>query len=158
MIEIEHLINERLITLDLKATSKETAIAELAEILFREKKLKSLFGFMDAVAERESTMSTYCGSDVAIPHAKSMFVKEAAFAFGRASGFSWGEEDENVNFVFMLAIPEIFPDDSLESVHIDLMASIAELALEEDIRNKWAAAKTTYDILETFKAVLVNKS
>jgi mannitol/fructose-specific phosphotransferase system IIA component (Ntr-type) len=154
-MEIENLINEDLITLDLKANSKSAAIAELAEMLFRERKLKSLFGFMDDVAERENEMSTYCGCDIAIPHARSIFVKEVACAFGRTNGFSWEEDNENVNFVFMLAIPEMLSDNSLDFIHIELMSSIAELALEKDIRNKWAAAKTKYDIMETFKEALV---
>jgi len=157
MIRIDNIINERLISLDLKADSKKSAIAELAEMLFRDGKIKSLKNFIISVSERESAMSTYCGSDIAIPHAKSLFVQEASFAFGRSQGFSWGKNDGNVNFVFLLAIPEIISADPSESVHIGLISSIAELALEKDIREKWIAAKTKGDILETFGYALTNK-
>jgi PTS system fructose-specific IIC component len=157
MIGIEHMINEKLITLDLEATTKKEAIIELARLLFHENKLTSLIGFIDAVDERENAMSTYCGYDVAFPHAKSSLVKKATFAFGRTTGFSWGEEDGNVNFVFLLAIPESSSNNSLDSDHIGLISSIAELALEKEMRDKWAEAKTTYDVLETFKSALTNK-
>jgi len=154
MIEIEHIVNENLITLDLKANSKDGAVMELAAMLFRENKLGSLFGFMDAVSERERTMSTYCGFGIAIPHAKSIFVKEAGFAFGRTSGFPWEEGEENVHFIFMLAIPDQDPD----AVQMDILSSIAELALEKKIRDKWLHAKTKHDILETFKEALATKT
>lgn len=153
-IELECILNERLITLDLNASSKEGAIMELATLLFHENKLKSVLGFADAVMEREHTMSTYCGFGIAIPHAKSLLVKEAGIAFGRTPGFTW-EEEEQVNFVFMLAIPDLTTSDA--SVHLGLLSSIAELALEEDIRKKWASAKTKFDILETFKEGLATK-
>lgn len=151
MIEIEHIINERLITLDLNASSKEGAIVELTTLLFREHKLKSLIGFVDAVIERENTMSTYCGSGIAIPHAKSLLVKEPGIAFGRTAGFKWEDDNEHVNFIFMLALPGMSSGNSLDAVHMGLISSIAELALEADIRNRWSLAKTKYDILETFK-------
>lgn len=157
MTGIENSINEQLITLELEATTKKEAIIELGRMLFREKKLRSLIGFLDAVEEREQVMSTYCGYNIAFPHAKSALVKEPAFAFGRTSGFSWGEEDGNVNFVFLLAIPEEFSDNAFDPVHISFISSIAELALEKEMRDKWSAAKTKFEILETFKDALVNK-
>lgn len=156
MTGVENIINEHLVTLDLKANSREGAIMELAMMLFRENKLISLFGFIDAVTGRENTLSTYCGSEVAIPHAQSIFVKEAGIAFGRTTGFSWEEEDETVSFIFLLALPEA--DDSFDAVHMGVISSIAELALEKDIRDKWAVAKTKEDILETFKEAFVTKT
>src|SRR5688572_7719020 len=146
---INDIINEPLIALDLQGDSKKSIIIELAGMLFGAGKLKSLTGFIDSVIERENVMSTYCGSDVAIPHAQSLFVRQASFAFGRTKDFLWGKDDGNVNFVFLLAIPEIMSESPSESFHIALMSSIAELALEKDIRNKWAAAETKKDIIET---------
>ena len=157
MIKTEDIISEHLITLDLKANSKKSAIAELAWMLFCAGKLRYFTGFIDSVNERENALSTYCGSGIAIPHAKSLFVKEASFAFGRTCGFPWEKKEGNVNFIFLLAIPEVLSGNPSESDHIYLLSSIAELALEKNIRDKWAAAKTKRDIIETFTSILTDK-
>ncbi|RPH33970.1 MAG: PTS sugar transporter subunit IIA [Bacteroidales bacterium] len=150
----DKFFNEKFITLNLKAKTKEQAINELAEMLYSGGKIKSVNGFIKSVIERENTVSTYCGSDIAIPHAASRYVIDAAFAFGRSNGFSWGEGDGNVNYIFLLAIPEVKGGDQSKSAHIAMMSSIAELALEEDVRQKWAIANTVEEILETFNSVL----
>lgn len=146
----DKIINENLISLNLEVESKAKAIEKLADMLFAEKVISSVSGFIESVNNRETTMSTYCGFDVAIPHAVSEFVIKPAFAFGRVDSFSWGKEDGPVEFIFLLAIPVQNDADTGSKSHIDMMSSIAELALEENVRNKWAGAKSKDEILKSF--------
>lgn len=144
------IINNELIRLDLDFKSKDDIIKELCSILYAEQKISSIDGFIKDIQHRESIMSTFCGFDVAIPHAVSEFVKEPAFAFARTKTFSWSEDDEIVKYVFLLAIPAHQEANSDAKSHIDIMSSIAQLALDEKVREVWAAANTKEAILKSF--------
>ena len=136
------------VILDLKAKKKEEAIEELAQVLFESGKINDKDLYIADILNREKILSTYCGSNIAIPHSVSSVVDEASFAFGRSKGLTWDEDDDLVNFVIILAIPEL--KEGEDTVHIEMMSAIAELALDDDIRSQWEKAKTTEEILATF--------
>jgi len=136
------------VILDLKAKNKKEAIEELAQLLFDNEKINDKSLYITDILKREKILSTYCGSNIAIPHSISSVVKEASFAFGRSKGLTWDEGDDLVNFVIMLAIPEL--KEGEDTVHIELMSAIAELALDDKIRSKWVSAQTAEDIIATF--------
>jgi fructose-specific phosphotransferase system IIA component len=136
------------VILDLKAKNKEEAIDELAQILFDSGKIDDKKGYLTDILKREKILSTYCGSNIAIPHSVSSVVNEASFAFGRSTGLTWDEDDDLVNFVIILAIPELKEGES--TVHIEMMSAIAELALDDDIRSQWEKANTIQEIISTF--------
>ena len=136
------------VCLDLKATNKQDAIRELASLLFESGRVSDLEKFIADIKAREAIMSTYCGYHLAIPHSESEVVKEASFAFGRSTGLEWDEGDDLVNFIIILAIPKAKENE--ENVHVDLMSSIALLALEDEVRAVWKKAETTEQILQTF--------
>lgn len=136
------------VILDLKAKNKEEAIDELAHILHKAGKINDKNGYVSDIMNREKILSTYCGSNIAIPHSVSEVVNEASFAFGRSQGLIWDEDDDLVNYVIILAIPKL--KEGEDTVHIEMMSAIAELALNEAIREQWAKAKTAEDIVATF--------
>lgn len=137
------------VILEMKARNKQEAIYELAELLLQNGKISDKDIYTKDILSREENMSTYCGYGVAIPHSVSSVVNEAAFAFGRSSGMVWDENDEPVHFVMLLAIPQL--KEGEDSVHIEMMSSIATLALEDEIRITWSQAKTIDEIIDTFK-------
>ena len=137
------------VILELKATNKKEAIDELSQLLFERGKISDRKVYVDDILSREETMSTYCGYGVAIPHSVSPVVNEAAFAFGRSSGIVWDEDDEPVKFIILLAIPKL--KEGEDSIHIEMMSSIATLALEDEIREIWASATSISEIIDTFK-------
>lgn len=136
------------VILDLKAQTKEEAINELAQVLFDSGKIHDKKDFVTDIMTREKILSTYCGNNIAIPHSVSPVVGEASFAFGRSAGLTWDEGDDLVNFILILAIPELKENE--DSVHIEMMSAIAELALDDDIRLQWEKANTTEEIISTF--------
>jgi len=106
MQRINDVISPELIKLSLNGKNKVEVIEELTDLLFRNK-LTSRADYIAMVYKRESTLSTYCGYEVAIPHAISSAVKTPAVCFGRSEGFNWDHQsDEWVRFVFLFAIPE----------------------------------------------------
>jgi mannitol/fructose-specific phosphotransferase system IIA component (Ntr-type) len=137
------------VLLDMKAKTKQEAIDELTELLLESGKISDKKIYIEDILGREKIMSTYCGYGVAIPHSVSSVVNEASFAFGRTAGIIWDENDEPVQFIMLLAIPSI--KEGEDNTHIEMMSSIATLALEDEIRETWASAITVEEIIHTFK-------
>ena len=146
MMGIDKIIPE--VVLNLESDNKQNAILELIEVLHGAGKITDKKKFYKDLFKREKMMSTYCGYHIAIPHSKSKVVSEASFAFGRSNGIKWDENDDLVKYIVMLAIP--VSDQEKDSQHLEMMSSIATLALEDDIRNRWENAKSKEEIIQTF--------
>jgi mannitol/fructose-specific phosphotransferase system IIA component (Ntr-type) len=134
------------IELNLEGQNKVQIITELVDKLHQKGCLFEKKQYLDAVLERENILSTYCGYHIAIPHAVSKAVKKAAFGFCRITPIEWDKDDEKVEFILILAIP-----DSSNNKHVDMMSQIAGLALEDKIRKIWKSAKTKDLIIKTFQ-------
>jgi mannitol/fructose-specific phosphotransferase system IIA component (Ntr-type) len=141
-------IKPAFIELDLTLNNKEEVLSRLVDSLASEGCLSDKAVFLEAVLEREKLMSTYCGFNIAIPHAVSKAVLKPAFGFCKTSHLEWDAEDEPVEFILLLAIPE--QKNQKNSRHIDLMSHIATLALEEEVRGVWKNAVTQEEIINTF--------
>ena len=136
------------IQLNLKSDSKLTLLETLCQSFWEAGKLYNRGQFLEEVLKREALLSTYCGEGVAIPHAASTAVKEPAFIFARCTEINWDEEESPVQFIILLAIPEVAEGE--ESPHIEMMSEVATLALDEEIRAVWASARDKEIILKTF--------
>jgi len=136
------------IELNLKSNSKLTLLETLCQLFWEAGKLYNRDLFLEEVFKREALLSTYCGEGVAIPHAASRAVKEPAFIFARCTEINWDEEESPVQFIILLAIPEVAEGE--ESPHIEIMSEIATLALDEETRAVWASARDKKTILKTF--------
>jgi PTS system fructose-specific IIC component len=136
------------IELNLKSNSKLTLLETLCQSFWEAGKLYNRDLFLEEVLKREALLSTYCGKGVAIPHAASAAVKEPSFIFARCTEINWDEEESPVQFIILLAIPEV--SEGEESPHIEMMSEIATLALDEEIRAVWASARDKEIILKTF--------
>ena len=136
------------IQLNLKSDSKLTLLEKLCQSFWEAGKLYNRDQFLEEVLKREALLSTYCGEGVAIPHASATAVKEPAFIFARCTEINWDEEESPVQFIILLAIPEVVEGE--ESPHIEMMSEVATLALDEKIRAVWASARDKETILKTF--------
>ena len=134
------------IELNLEGQNKVQIITELVDKLHQKGCLFEKKQYLDAVLERENILSTYCGYHIAIPHAVSKAVKKAVFGFCRITPIEWDKDDEKVQFILILAIP-----DSSNNKHLDMMSKIACLALEDKVRKIWKSAKTKDPIIKTFQ-------
>ena len=71
------------IELNLEVQNKYQLISSLVDKFDQKGILSEKKEYLDAVLERENLLSTYCGYNVAIPHAISKSVKSSAFGFCR---------------------------------------------------------------------------
>lgn len=127
------LTNESLVAMQTQFDSRDDAIHYLVDLLDEQGKLHDKQAFLEAVFARESQGPTALGEGLAIPHGKSNAVKEAAFAAATLSTpLSWQgvDEEESVNLIFLLAIPE----DEAGSTHMQLLTQLTTALVDDDIR------------------------
>mgnify|MGYP002854286422 CR=1 FL=1 len=131
---MEGLINENLVALDLEANSKGDVIHILAGLIRKEGRLNDEAKYIEAVFAREQEFATAMGFSVAIPHGKTNAVKTPALAFARLKKeIKWSDE-ENVRFVFLIAVPE----EAAGDYHLKILASLSRQLIHAEFCDKLA--------------------
>lgn len=157
---VQDLIDAGSIILELASVDRDAAILELAGRLVAAGRVDDAEAVTAAALEREAIGSTNIGLGVAIPHAKSSHVLQAAFAFGRRSaGVRWpgeavadagtdptaDEEKEvhQVDLIFLIASPEQASDE-----HLRILAALARALMHDDFRDALRRLGTPTEILD----------
>lgn len=107
-MKIVDFLNEKAISADLKATTKEGIIRELVDLLAKAEGIKNKEELVKVLLSRESLGSTGIGQGVGIPHGKTNSVKKLVAAFGichQGVGFD-ALDGESVYLFFLLVAPE----------------------------------------------------
>lgn len=135
-MKLSVLTNGSLIRLQTEFSSRDEAIYYLIEQLDKQGKLLDKKQFTDSVFERESQGATALGEGLAVPHGKSDAVKEAAFAaVTLKNSIQWPgideDQPEDVNMVFLLAIPNA----EAGSTHIQLLTKLTCALADDRIRD-----------------------
>ena len=119
------LCSENLIELNLDVKDKEDAIKKMAQVVYDNKYVTDLEGYIQNVLEREEELTTGFGNGLAMPHGKCAGVKKAALMIARfTQKIEWGSLDgEPVDIALLLAIPEESEDGS--NIHLKMLTTIA---------------------------------
>ena len=142
---MQDLLDQQSVCLNAAPVSKEAAIATLADFMAKSGCISDVDSYREAVFERERKSSTGLGEGIAIPHAKS----DAVLRPGLASmvvpnGVDFDSIDgEPVHLLFMIASP-LQASDS----HLDVLARLSTLLINEDFRKSLLAAKTVDEYLD----------
>ena len=80
-MKISDLLIKDRISLDVKSTTKVDIIKELARLHEKTGVLNDYDGYVEALMAREAQSSTGIGEGIAIPHAKTKYVKKPALAW-----------------------------------------------------------------------------
>ncbi|MDP8032831.1 fructose-specific PTS transporter subunit EIIC [Pasteurella atlantica] len=141
---ITQLINEKLICLDLKATTKDEVFRELTEILNSQGKLKNPEQFLRDVYAREQIGNTGFENGIAMPHAKSSAITEPAVVVGISrSGINYDAEDGELSKLFFMIAS---PDDGADH-HIQVLAELSSKLIEDGFVEALFNAKTNSEAL-----------
>jgi PTS system nitrogen regulatory IIA component len=139
-MQIMDFLNERAVSCDLKATTKESVIHELVGLLVQAGtvKEKDVPRLTQILMAREALGSTGIGQGVAIPHGKSNCVTRLVAAFGVSrQGMNFDSLDgEPVHLFFLLVAPE----DSA-GPHLKALARISRLLKDKHFRDSLRNAK-----------------
>lgn len=149
-MKISDLLIKDRINLDVKSTNKVDIIKELAKLHEKTGVLNDYDGYVKALMAREEQSSTGIGEGIAIPHAKTEYVKEPALAMGRKpEGIDYDSLDgEPATLFFMIAAP-----DGANNTHIETLARLSQLLLDDDFKAALENAKTADEVLD-----IINKA
>ena len=122
---------EELMIADIDATTREDAIATLAEVMESRGFISSADNLVAAALERESVLSTAMDGGMAFPHVRGVEGGGLTLAIGVSKkGIDW--DGEKVNLVFLSAIPV-----AVSAFYLRLMSGITQ-AFSKDSNRKAA--------------------
>jgi mannitol/fructose-specific phosphotransferase system IIA component (Ntr-type) len=149
-MSLASLLTSEQIIPEMKASERWPAIVELIDLLVQLRKIDRACRdtILDALKQREESMSTGIGFGIAIPHASSESVDEVVAAFGRSShGIEFDALDNApVKFVVLFIVPK-----NQFQTHLRTLASIAKFLNDRSVRESLAAAETREQILAVFE-------
>lgn len=142
---ITQLINENLINLNLKATTKDEVFKELIDTLYNQGRINNKEQFLADVMAREELGNTGFEDGVALPHAKSAAVVEPAVVIGVSKqGIEYGAEDgQPSKLFFMIASP-----DGGANHHVEVLAELSSKLIEDGFIDKFLSASDEKQALE----------
>ncbi|GIN60958.1 PTS system fructose-specific EIIABC component [Robertmurraya siralis] len=143
-MRITELLTKETIKLSISGNEKNEAIEELVEVLDQANKLADRNQFKEAILTREAQSTTGIGEGIAIPHAKTSAVREAAIAFGRSqSGVEYQSLDgERVHLVFMIAATE-----GANDTHLEALSRLSTILMNGEVREQLLHASTEDEII-----------
>ncbi|MDR6122776.1 PTS system fructose-specific IIC component [Bacillus sp. SLBN-46] len=146
MMKITELLSKNTILLNIEGNQKEETINQLVDVLLKADKISDASEFKAAILKREEQSTTGIGDGIAIPHAKTKVVKEAAIVFGKsASGVNYESLDgKPAHLFFMIAAPE-----GANNTHLEALAKLSGLLMKAEVRYELLKATTPEEIIET---------
>jgi mannitol/fructose-specific phosphotransferase system IIA component (Ntr-type) len=133
---------EGLMICDLKGTTMEEVIAELANVMVKNKFISNAEGIISAAMGREQILSTAIGEGVAFPHVRGVEGGGLTVALGVSKkGFVYDSDGNKVHLVFLSTIPV-----AVSAFYLRLIAGISEALMKEDVRNSLIEAETSADL------------
>jgi len=149
-MKITELMTEDIMCLDLASNTKKEVIRELSTLLVEANKVSNLEKFVAEIEAREELSTTGVGYGVAIPHAKTKFVKTPALAFGKSKeGIDYDSMDgEDAHIFFMIAAPA-----DGANLHLQTLAKLSRKLIDEDFRNSLHEATTKEEVLHILSSI-----
>lgn len=144
------LINENLIKLNIKTSTKEETLKIISEIMYKEDRVSSAEAYYQGMLERERTSTTGFGDGIAIPHAKiEEVLKPSISVIKLMDSVEWESLDNKpVKLIVALAVP----DEEEDTTHLRLLARLSENLMEEDFVDSLLDTDTS----EGFKDLIKN--
>ncbi len=129
---------EELMVCDLRGTTPEAAIAELAETMHRNKFVSSPAALVKAAMERESMLSTAMGKGLAFPHVRGVEGGGLTLALGVSkAGIKFNVAGDVVHLIFFSVIPV-----AVSPFYLRLMAGLSEAFIDDANRKALLNAAT----------------
>lgn len=146
---LTQILQPNCVKVPVESKTKEAVITELVDLLDARGLLSNRDTALEAVLTRERTRSTGTGSGIAIPHGKCNAVKQLVMAIGIAHEPIEFEsiDDKPVTILILLVSPL-----DQTGPHIQALAQISRLLLDEECKHKLETAATAADIYEILRS------
>ena len=133
---------EELMICDLKSSTAEGAIRELAEAMVANRFVSNADALVVAAMERESILSTAMGNGLAFPHVRGVEGGGLTIALGVSKdGIVYDDSGTKVNFIFFSVIPV-----AVSAFYLRLMSGLTDAFAKKANRDMLAAAKTPTEL------------
>ena len=144
-MRITDLLSEQTVLIGAKADSKADVIKQAVSLVARSGAIDNVSIYENGVFKREEESTTGIGEGIAIPHCKSPVVnKPALAAMVIPDGVDYASLDgEPVHLLFLIAAPN-----SEDNVHLDVLARLSEMLMNDEFKNKLLAAKNAKAFLK----------
>ena len=150
MIKVAEYISKDRIVIFEKGSEKKDILNKLAEMISESDNVENKSKFIEDIWERESIMSTGIGLGIAIPHARSKYIKDIVMSIGIAKeSIEYDALDgKPVDFIVMIAANE-----SQQREYLQVLAKVALVLKSKKKREKLLNANDINDIYEVFKLI-----
>ena len=147
-MRITELFTAQSIALDEALTDQEQIISRLVELQATHGNITDKDAYKKALYAREAEGSTYVDNGITVPHAKTNVVTRPSLAALRLSSPVQynAEDDGTTDLLFAIAAPEN------GSLHVDMLARMMQMLMNEDFVAKLKAAKTPAEFLDCIDA------
>ena len=147
-MRITELFNIQSIALDSAAADPAQISDELEELRATHGNLTDTAAYKAAIYAREAEASTYVDNGITVPHARAACVTRPSLAALRLkTPVQYNADDDGkTDLLFMIAAPEN------GSLHIDMLARLMQMLMNEDFVAKLRAVKTPKEFLDTIDA------
>lgn len=142
---MSELLTEQAIRLTETAADRDAAIRRCGEVLVEIGAADS--SYIDAMLARETSISTFVGEGVAIPHgtldSKDAIKRDALAVLRFPEGVDWGGNEVSV----CVAIA------ARGNGHVSLLSALAEILLDPDAAERLRGAQDTKTVLNLLDAI-----
>ena len=147
-MRITELFTAQSIALDEALQTQEQILSRLVELQATHGNITDKEAYKKALYAREAEGSTYVDNGITVPHAKTNVVTRPSLAALRLSTPVQynAEDDGTTDLLFAIAAPEN------GSLHVDMLARMMQMLMNEDFVEKLKAAKSPKEFLECIDA------
>ncbi len=147
-MRITELFTAKSIALDVAAKNQAEIIDRLVELQATHGNITDTEAYKKALYAREAEASTYVDNGITVPHAKTSCVTRPSLAALRLTEPVQynAEDDGKTDLLFAIAAPEN------GSLHVDMLARMMQMLMNEEFVEKLRAAKTPAEFLDAIDA------
>lgn len=144
-MKLANLLMERRIKLDLRARTKDDAIAELLELITSDGISLDLEAILESIREREEIDNTSYGHGFAFPHARTDAVQEMYILIGVSQQ---GLEDKTADGIPVHVVCMLLTPSTIAKLYLQTLAGLAAFARTEGTLQKVLAATASADLVK----------
>lgn len=153
-MRIKDILSPESMIMDLKATTKDEAINEMADLEVATGIVNNKQKFVESIWAREKESTTGIGGGIAMPHARNEYINKARVLFAKSEkGVDFDSLDQQpVHLFFMITAPA-----GADNTHLQALAKLSSLLINPDLVEKLKAAKTADEVIDLFSQAEADK-
>ncbi len=144
--ELALYFREGLFLPEMKAKTKDEALAELVDLFVRERVIRNRGIVLEMLHKREALGSTGIGKGVAIPHGRTIAAPDVMIAFGRSrQGIEYNSMDGKPVYLFFLVLA---PPQDQSNKYLPVLGKLVEFLSEDENCKKLMEVNTFQEFID----------